>query len=42
MKTITKKTYLMISLAFLLSSCGNKNDLYMPEKDQDTSTQTVK
>lgn len=34
MKGLLKKVCLVVSISLFLCSCGNKGDLYLPEKDK--------
>jgi len=38
MKSLFLRSVLLIFFYLSVSACGNKGDLYMPDKDQDQST----
>ena len=40
MKPLTFRSFILISLYLFLSACGNKGDLYLPEKTQETKQDT--
>lgn len=37
MKITIFRTIVLMTLTIAISACGNKGDLYMPEKDKDTA-----
>lgn len=37
MNKLSNKVFILTALLLCLPSCGNKSDLFIPKKDQDTS-----